>query len=162
MTTTKTNETTVEADPDVPTIRIVRDFDASRDRVYRAWVDPDLVSRWLGPRDVEIRIDHWDARTGGNWRYLVTRDGEELAAFYGSFHEVRPDARLVTTETFETFPDGVALNTITFEDVGDGRTRVDQLTVVDTFEGRDAIIASGMEQGVVTGYEKLDAILAAD
>jgi uncharacterized protein YndB with AHSA1/START domain len=157
---TATRETTIEADPNTPTIRIIRDFDAPRDRVFRAWVDPELVVQWLGPKSSEIRIDQWDARTGGNYRYASVQDGAEVAAFYGSFHEVRPSERLVQTFTWEGMPDGVSLETMTFEDLGDGRTRTVGLSVVDSFEGRDAIIASGMDVGVNEGYEKLDALLA--
>ena len=157
---TATRETTIEADPNVPTIRIIRDFDAPRDRVFRAWVDPELVARWLGPKSSEMRIDQWNAHTGGNYRYAALQDGEEVAAFYGSFHEVRPSERLVQTFTWEGMPDGVSLETMTFEDLGDGRTRTVGLSVVDSFEGRDAIMASGMDVGVNEGYEKLDALLA--
>jgi uncharacterized protein YndB with AHSA1/START domain len=157
---TATRETTIEADPNLPTIRIIRDFDAPPDRVFKAWVDPELIAQWLGPKSSEIRIDKWDARTGGSYRYASVQDGEEVAAFYGSFHEVRPGERLVQTFTWEGMPDGVSLETMTFEDLGDGRTRTIGLSVVDSFEGRDAIMASGMDVGVNEGYEKLDALLA--
>jgi uncharacterized protein YndB with AHSA1/START domain len=160
MSTKTTNETRIEADPNLPTIRIVREFEASADRVFRAWTDPDLVVQWLGPRSISTQIRHWDARTGGSYRYTVHRDGAELAAFYGSFHEVRPNSRLVQTFTYEGEPDGVCLETMTFDDLGNGRTRVTGVSVIDTMEARDAMIASGMEVGVVEGYEKLDALLA--
>jgi uncharacterized protein YndB with AHSA1/START domain len=159
-TTPGTRETLIEADPALPVIRITRDFDASPEKVFRAWTDPDLVARWLGPRDSEIRIDSWDARTGGSYRYASVRDGEEVAAFYGSFHEIRPTERLVQTFTWEGMPDGVSLDTMTFEDLGNGRTRVVGVSVVDSLESRDAIMASGMDVGVNEGYEKLDEILA--
>jgi uncharacterized protein YndB with AHSA1/START domain len=107
-----------------------------------------------------MRIEQWDARTGGNYRYTALQDGEEVAAFYGSFHEVRPSERLVQTFTWEGMPDGVSLETMTFEDLGGGRTRTIGLSVVDNLEARDAIMASGMEVGVYEGYEKLDALLA--
>lgn len=160
MTTTPTHETRIEADPELPTVRIVRDFDAPPDRVYRAWIDPELVVRWLGPKDITMQIDTWDARTGGSYRYSARRNGAQIASFYGSFHELRPVERLVQTFTYEGVPDGVSLETVTFEDLGDGRTRASSLSVVDTMESRDGMIASGMEQGVVEGYEKLDALLA--
>jgi len=160
MTATTRHQTRIEADSDVPTVRIVRDFDASPDRVYRAWTDPDLVTQWLGPKSITMQVGTWDARTGGSYRYSAWRDGEEIASFYGSFHELRPDERLVQTFTYEGVPDGVCLETVTFENFGDGCTRVTTLSVVDTMEARDAMIASGMEQGVVEGYEKLDTLLA--
>ena len=89
------HKTHIEADPDLPTVRIVRDFDAPVDRVFRAWIDPELVTQWLGPKETEMRIDSWDMRTGGSYRYAAVRDGQEIASFYGSFHEVRPASRLV-------------------------------------------------------------------
>jgi uncharacterized protein YndB with AHSA1/START domain len=155
-----TRETTIEADPKLPTIRIVRDFDAPIEKVFRAWIEPELVAHWLGPKSTTMRLDQWDARTGGNYRYAALQDGEEVAAFYGSFHEVRPHERLVQTFTWEGMPDGVSLDTMTFEDLGDGRTRTIGLSVVDNLEARDAIMASGMDVGVNEGYEKLDALLA--
>ncbi|WP_127126250.1 SRPBCC family protein [Georgenia sp. SYP-B2076] len=160
MTSTSTNKTRIDADPHLPTIAIVREFEAPRDRVFRAWTDPDLVVRWLGPRDGDMRIETWDARTGGSYRYTAWQGGREVAGFYGSFHEVRPDERIVWTFTYVDVPDGVMLETISFEDLGDGRSRVASLSVMDTMEGRDSIIASGMEQGVIEGYEQLDALLA--
>ena len=155
-----TRETTIEADPDLPTIRIIRDFDAPREKVFRAWIEPELVAQWLGPKSSEIRIDEWNAHTGGNYHYASVANGEEVAAFYGSFHEVRPSERLVQTFTWEGMPDGVSLETMTFEDIGDGRTRTIGLSLVDNLQARDAIMASGMDHGVIEGYEKLDALLA--
>jgi uncharacterized protein YndB with AHSA1/START domain len=160
-TTPGTRETLIEADPALPVIRITRDFDSSPERVFQAWTDPDLIARWLGPRDSEIRIDSWDARTGGSYRYASVRNGEEVAAFYGSFHEIRPNVRLVQTFTWEGMPDGVSLDTMTFEDLGNGRTRVIGVSVVDSLEARDAIMVSGMDVGVNEGYEKLDELLAS-
>ena len=86
---TTTHETEIVADPTVPLVRIIRTFDAPPAKVFRAHTDPDLIVQWLGPRDLVMRIDHFDCRTGGSYRYLHTREGEEYG-FHGSFHEVRP------------------------------------------------------------------------
>jgi uncharacterized protein YndB with AHSA1/START domain len=158
--TQQTHPTTIEADPALPTVRIVRDFDAPPDRVFRAWTEKELVERWLGPKDTPMDLTEWDARTGGSYRYTASRDGEVIASFFGSFHEVRPSERLVQTFTYEGFPDGVSLDIITFEDLGGGRTRVSSLSVVDSIEGRDMMMASGMETGIIEGYAALDALLA--
>ena len=99
----------------------------------------------------------YDFRTGGSWRY-GTADG--AASFYGSFHEVRAPERVVQTFTFDGAPDSVSLETLTLEDLGGGRTRLTGLSVVESLEVRDAILASGMETGVVEGYEQLDELLA--
>ena len=54
---TDPNGTTIEADPNLPVITIVRDFAAPAERVYRAWTDPELVVQWMGPNEIEMKID---------------------------------------------------------------------------------------------------------
>ena len=158
MTTTHTHETEIVVDPDVPLVRITREFDAPPEKVFRAHADPELVAQWMGPRSHETRIDHYDCRTGGSYRYVMTSDGNEYG-FFGSFHEVRPSELIVQTFTFEGEPDGVALERLVLEDLGNSRTRLTSTSLVDSFEARDAFVASGMEVGVREGYERLDELL---
>ena len=153
-------EATIEADPEVPVIRITRDFHATPAQLLRAHTDPELYARWVGPASVGTRIEHWDARTGGSFRFVNTRGDAEFG-FHGCFHEIRED-RIVQTFTFEGDPDGVALETLRVEDLGDGRTRLHAQSLVDSFESRDAWLRSGMETGITEGYAKLDALLADD
>jgi uncharacterized protein YndB with AHSA1/START domain len=151
-------EATIEADENLPIIRLTRDFVATPAQLLRAHTDPEIFARWVGPKGMETRIVEWDARNGGAWRYVAARDGEEYG-FRGCFHEVGPE-RIVQTFTYEGEPNGVALETLTFEDLGNGRTRLHAQSLVDSFEGRDAWLASGMEVGVNEGYAKLDDVLA--
>ncbi len=148
----------IEADAKLPIIRITRDFSATSEQLFRAHVDPELFARWVGPTDMRTRIEHWDAKTGGSWRFVQDRDGTEYA-FHGCFHDVRPD-RIVQTFTYDDEPDGVALETLWFEDLGDRRTRLHGQSLCDSFEARDGWLASGMEVGVNEGYAKLDAMVA--
>ncbi len=159
MTTTSTRETEITADPELPLIRITREFDAPPEKVFRAHTDPDLVKQWMGPRNTEMRIEHHDCQTGGSYRYVHISDGVEYG-FHGSFHEVRPNEVIVQTFAFDGMPDGVALERLVLEDLGDGRTRLTSTSLVDSFEGRNAMIASGMEYGIREGYERLDEVLA--
>ena len=159
MTTTTRPEATIEAHPDLPLVTISREFDAPPALVFRAWTEPDLVRQWMGPRSVDMDIEVWDCRTGGSWRYTAGRDGEEIARFYGSFHEVRPGERLVQTFTWAGMPDGVALETMTFEALDGGRCRAVAVSVVDSMEAQAGMMASGMEVGIHEGYEKLDELL---
>jgi uncharacterized protein YndB with AHSA1/START domain len=152
-------ETTIELDDKVPLVRIVREFDAPREKVFRAHTDPALVVQWLGPRDLEMTVDHYECRTGGSYRYTHRR-GDEEYKFFGCFHDVRENEMIVQTFCYEGFRDSVALERLQLEDLGNGRTRLVATSLVDSFEGRDAFVASGMETGVVEGYERLDELLA--
>jgi uncharacterized protein YndB with AHSA1/START domain len=157
MSTTMYTTARIEADPTLPIIRITRDFVATPAQLHRAHTDPELFARWVGPRSLQTRIEEWDARTGGCWRYVASREGAEFG-FHGTFHEVRPD-RIVQTFTFDGDPDGVALETLRFEDLGDGRTRLHAQSLVDSFESRDAWLRSGMSSGINEGYDKLEELV---
>jgi uncharacterized protein YndB with AHSA1/START domain len=152
-------EAQIEAAEDVPVIRITRDFHATPAQLMKAHTDPELFARWVGPDGMHTRIVEWDARNGGAWRYVASRDGEEFA-FRGCFHTVAED-RIVQTFTYEGMPDDVSLETLRFEDLGGGYTRLHAQSLVDSFEARDAWLASGMETGVNEGYGKLDALAAS-
>lgn len=151
---------TIEADSTVPIIRITRDFAATVEQLFRAHTDPELFAQWVGPDGMTTTVHRWDATTGGSWRYTAARDGMEFG-FHGCFHDVRPD-RIVQTFTWEGEPDSVALGTLVFEDLGNGRSRLRTKSLCDSFEERDAWLRSGMEVGVNEGYAKLDTILAED
>ena len=158
MTSTARREAQISADPAVPLIRTTREFDAPKEKVFRAHVDPELAARWLGPDGTQTRIDRWDCRTGGSWRYVSLHEGEEYG-FHGCFHEVRPDELIVQTFSYEGMPDGVFLERLRLEDLGEGRCRLTSTSLCDSFADRDAMIA-GMDVGVHEGYARLDQLLA--
>lgn len=167
--TTHITTATIEADPELPVVRVTRDFRATAAQLFAAHTDADLYAKWVGPHALSTRIDHWEARTGGSYRFTnLWREGserppegaEEEFRFFGSFHEVRPD-RIVQTFSYEGFPDAVSLETMTFEDLGDGWTRLHGHSLLPSFEAREQMLASGMEVGINEGYESLDSILEA-
>ena len=158
-TSVRYDEAAIEADPTVPMIHIWRDFAGTPEQLFRAHTDPDLFARWIGPDGMGATILEWDATDNGKWRYVGGDCNEDPQYFRGSFHTVRPD-RIVQTFTWEGMPDSVALETLTFEDLGDGRTRLHATSLCDSFEGRDAWLRSGMETGVNEGYAALERMLA--
>jgi uncharacterized protein YndB with AHSA1/START domain len=160
-TTSTTPETLIEADPDLPVVRIVREFDAPVDLVYRAHVDPELIVQWLGPRSLDMEITTWDMRTGGEYRYTALHNGKEIAHFYGSVHRVWENKKIIQTFGFEEMPEAVSLDTLELHDLGDGRTRLEIMSVVDSMEAQAGMMASGMEVGINEGYAKLDALLTS-
>jgi uncharacterized protein YndB with AHSA1/START domain len=153
-----TYETTIDVDTRLPLVRIRREFDAPVQRVFRAHVDPSLFVRWIGPNDTDAKVEHWDARTGGSWRYASIR-GDFRATFWGSFHELRDDELVIQTQTYEGTPDRVSLDRLTLESISLNRTLLVCTSLHESFEDRDALIASGMERGVRQGYEQLDRLL---
>ena len=141
-------------------IRVERVFDAPRDRVFAVYTDPELIPEWWGPRGTTAIVDRMDARTGGDWRFVVRMaDGDETG-FRGTYREVTPPERIVQTFEWEGMPGHVSVETATFEDLGD-RTRVVTSSIFHTPEERDGMLASGMEGGLNETYERLDALLAS-
>jgi uncharacterized protein YndB with AHSA1/START domain len=138
-------------------ILITRDFDAPRHLVYEAWTTPELVKRWWHANRGEMTVAEIDLRVGGGWRYaMITPDGMEVA-FHGEYREIVPNERLVSTEVYEGFPDGEALDTLTLTEV-DGRTILEILVQHSSKEHRDAHIASGMEAGMQDAMDLLEQV----
>ena len=137
MTVTRNSAAAKVTLPTDEQILIVRDFDAPRELIYRAWTTPGLVSRWWSGGRGAMKSAEIDLRVGGGWRYvMVSGDGTEVA-FRGRYREIVPGERLVYTEVFEPSPDAEALTTVTFTEV-EGRTTLEILIRYQNRQDRDA------------------------
>lgn len=140
-------------------IRVERVFNAPRERVWRAFTDPELVARWWG-RGNRLIIERMDVERGGHWRY-VEHAPDGAHGFEGRYREVTPPERLVQTFEWDGMPGYVAVETVIFEDLGDGRTKVTTTSLFHTTEERDGMLKSGMEGGLAESYAALDRLLAS-
>jgi uncharacterized protein YndB with AHSA1/START domain len=153
-------KTQIIAEPGQPQIEITREFDAPKELLFRAHTEPDLLTQWLGPRRLTMIMDRFDARDGGLWRYIHRdTDGSEYG-FHGVFHGTPSPDGIVQTFEYEGWPGHVSLETLTFEGLDGGRTRLRNNSVFQSVADRDAMIESGMESGVNEGYEQLDELIA--
>ena len=152
------NPTRVTAPDGTPFIEVVREFDAPVGLVFRASTDPGLVARWLGPRELTMRVIEFDARQGGRYRYVHTApDGAEYA-FRGVFHTVT-EPLIIQTFEYEGAPGSVSLETRILDDIG-GRTRMRQNAVFPSVAARDEALAAGMEHGITDSMDRLAELLA--
>jgi uncharacterized protein YndB with AHSA1/START domain len=156
-----TNALTVTAPEGLPYIDTEREFDASVDAVFRAHRDPDLLRQWMGPDGYEMDIERHDFVTQGGYRFVHRDQKGEEYAFNGVFHTVRDNEFAIQTFEYEGAPDQVSIEFLTFTDLGGGRTRLSAHAVYPSVETRDAMAASGMEKGMVEGYDKLEALVAS-
>ncbi|HMM79999.1 MAG TPA: SRPBCC family protein [Pyrinomonadaceae bacterium] len=157
-----TNKTEIKAEPDKQELFIIREFDAPRKLVFRAYAEPELYAKWVGPNDLAMTIEKMDVVDGGSYRFIHERDGQEYA-FHGVYHEVLANERIIGTFEFDGLPEKghVILGTTRFEDLPNGRSRIAHQSVFQTVEDRDGMLQSGMERGVSEGYEKLDHLLGS-
>jgi uncharacterized protein YndB with AHSA1/START domain len=139
-------------------ILITREFDAPQDLVWKAWTTPDLIKRWWNAKRGEVTVAEVDLRVGGTWRYvMVTDEGGHEVGFHGTYREVVPTERIVSTEVFEGMPDAHSVNTLTLIEE-DGRTVMTVLVEHQNKEGRDAQIESGMEAGMQDAMDLLEEV----
>ena len=153
------SKTEITAEPGIPLIVMTRGFDAPRDLVFRAYTEPQLLVRWLGPRDLTTTVKENDVRDGGKWRFVHTDTAGHEYGFHGVFHGDPSPEGVVRTFEYEGAPGHVSMETLTLTDVG-GRTLVRTVSSFQAVEDRDAMIASGMERGVHDSDERLTDLLA--
>jgi len=155
------NKTTIIAEPGKQEIIIIREFDAPRELVFKAHTDPDLYKQWLGPRNLIMKIESFEPKSGGSYRYIhVDEDGNEYA-FHGVYHEVHSPERIIDTFEFEGLPEPghVALETLEIEELPGGRTKTVSHSVFQSVADRDGMIGADIERGINEGYDRLDELL---
>ncbi len=155
------NTTNIKAEPGKQEIVITREFDAPRELVFKAFTDPKLYAKWLGPRGYTTTLEKFEPKNGGSWRYIQKdQEGNEYA-FHGVNHEVSAPERIIGTFEFEGLPEKahVILQTAKFEALPGNRTKLTSQSVFQTVEDRDGMLQSGMEKGVNDSYERLDELL---
>jgi uncharacterized protein YndB with AHSA1/START domain len=153
-------ELQIKAEPGTPFIEVTREFDAPRELIFRAHVEPDLVRQWMGPAKYEMTIHTWEVRDGGAWRFTQRDASGNEFGFHGVFHGTPTPDNMVQTFEFEGAPGHVELDTLRMEE-HDGRTIVRVESVHQSVEARDAMLNGGMTTGVEEGYRRLDALLAS-
>ena len=160
VSTSQSAKLTLPADDQ---ILITREFDAPKHLVFEAYTKPEHVRRWWTAKRGEVTECEIDLRVGGQWRYvMVTNEGGMEVAFHGEYREIVENERLVSTEVYEgaPVPDPDAagtLNTLTLTEEN-GRTTLEILVQAPNQEVRDAIIASGMEDGLQDALDLLEGI----
>ncbi len=145
-------------------IVITRGFDAPRSLVFEAMGEPELLKRWLlGPPGWTMVECENDLRVGGAFRHMWRKDDGTEMAMSGVYREVVPPERIVRTEKFHFGCDSQAgeqiVTSVLTED--DGKTRLALTVLYPSKEARDATIASGMERGVASSYDRLAEMLVA-
>src|SRR5690349_15131748 len=154
-----TGITAVVTLPTDTSVLVTRGFAAPPDRIYRACTEPDLVRRWWSGGPEEVPVAEVDLRVGGLWRCVVVGDGY-IVGSHGVYREIVPNARIVRTEVDDGAPDAeahAALCTYTFAATGAGST-LSLLTALRTREQRDALLDSGLDEGVATTWELLERV----
>ena len=155
------NKTEIIAKDGKQELFIIREFDAPRELVFRAYTEAELYEQWCGPDDLTMTVESMDAVDGGSYRFVHERGGHKYT-FHGVYHEVLRPERIIGTFEFDGLPETghVIMGTTKFEDLGGGRSKLVHQSVFQSVADRDGMLQSGMERGVKEGYEKLDELLA--
>jgi uncharacterized protein YndB with AHSA1/START domain len=154
------NPTTITAEPGKQELFIVREFEAARELVFRAFSEPKLLMQWLGPCDMSMEIEKLDNRSGGSYRFIhINKEGARYA-FNGAIHEVSAPERMIRTFEFEGLPERghVSLEIATFEPMPGSRTKLTIQCVFRSVMDRDGLLQSGMERGLTDGHMRLDEL----
>jgi uncharacterized protein YndB with AHSA1/START domain len=155
------NQTTIKAEPGKQEVIIIREFDAPRELVFKAFTDPKILLKWLGPRELTMTIEKFEAKNGGSWQYTHADKDENKFSFHGVIHELTAPERIIQTFEFDGLPEKghVAMETARFETLPGNRTRVTTQSVFQSVADRDGMVQSGMEHGVKDSHERLDEVL---
>ena len=139
-----------------------RTFDAPIDKVFNAFVDPELVAQWWGGRKYKTVLEVYEPHAGGSWKFVQDDANGNKWAFHGVFHEVNAqEHRAIQTFEFDGLPEKghAAMDTMTLTEK-DGKTTMKTISVFQTVADRDGMVASGMQDGYNDGLDVFEELLA--
>lgn len=157
--------TTVRKDLEALTMTVEAEFDASPQRVWQLWADPRQLERWWGPPTYPATVTSHDLTPGGRVEYHMT--GPEGDRPRGYWEIVQADAphSLVFRDGFAN-DDGmpnpelpVITAEVSIEAIDEGRTRMSIVSIFESTEAMDQVIAMGIEEGMTQAVGQIDAII---
>jgi uncharacterized protein YndB with AHSA1/START domain len=155
------NQTKIIVEPGKQELYVIREFEASRALVFKAFSDKKLLEGWLGCKQMIVKYEKFEPRAGGSYRYIATMENGMSFGFHGVCHDFSPPERIIQTFEFEGLPETghVVMETTKFEDLAAGRTRVTVQSVFQSVADRDGMVAAGMEHGVTDAHHRLDEMI---
>lgn len=147
------------AEPGRQEMIVIREFDAPREQVFKVWTDPEAIPHWWGPTWLTTTVERMEVRKGGLWRFIQRDAKGNEHAFSGVYHESVAPERIVRTWEYEGAPGHVLLETVTFEALAGGRTRLTDSSVFQSVADRDAMLKAGAAEGAVM-FDRLADLLA--
>ncbi|HEY9001169.1 MAG TPA: SRPBCC domain-containing protein [Mucilaginibacter sp.] len=154
-------ETQIIAEPGAQELFIIREFDAPRKNVFKAFSDPDILCQFYAPFDLTLVFNSQDYRSGGHYNWSCKRGDKIVCTFSGVIHELTTPLRIIQTGEYMDLPErgNVVLEILTFDELSDNRTKLTMHQICPTTTVRDAIVKSGMDSGVRDMFIKLDRLL---
>ncbi len=154
------SELEIIAEPGSHALHFKRSFNAPRELVFRAYTDPVAIPKWWGPRRLTTQVEHLEPKPGGRWRFVQQDENGNEFAFHGVFHDVAAPETIVQTFEFEGAPGHVSMETLHLTEAN-GQTQITATAIFQSVKARDAMIQSGMEDGAIETYDRLEELLRA-
>ena len=144
-----------EIDRDNLEVRISRVFKATPERMWQAHTTPELIKKWWS----NTRIDKFELKPGGAWRFVSSGPGGQEFATGGEFRELDEPRKIV--RTFEFQPGRALVETTTFEGLPDGTTRQVSVSKFANTDDLDAM-SRGMQYGAKPGLDLLASVVESE
>jgi uncharacterized protein YndB with AHSA1/START domain len=147
------SKTSFEVDKENLEVRITRVFNATPERLWQAYTDPEQIQQWW----IDTVVDKHDFKVGGTWRFVSGPDGKN--SFRGEFKEIDEPRKIVRTFEYEPMPGHVLVESVTLEPQADGQTKVLTVSRYDNLDDLNGMVGMGMEEGSSAGLDRLAALV---
>lgn len=155
-------KTKIIAEPQKQELFIHREFEASRELIFKAFSTPEILLQFFAPFGIKMKFNYVNFKNNGAYSWTHFNDeGKIYCTFKGVIHEVVEPKRIIQTVEMEGLPEGghVLLEIYSFEELSNNKTRLIIQNVFRSVTDRDAMIESGFESGVVVIFNQLDDLL---
>lgn len=144
-------DTTFTVDKENLEVRMERVFNATPERMWQAFTDPEQIPKWWA----DTRVDTHDLKVGGKWRFVSAGQDSQEHAFRGVFKELDEPRKIVRTFEYELAAGHIMVESVEFEPQDDGTTKMITVSKYDNTGDLEGMVNSGMERGAKSGLDRL-------
>lgn len=132
-------------------IIITRIFDLPVEKLFQAYVTPEIVEHWMGTKVLKL-----ENKRHGSWRFITTDPMGNEHGFNGTIHEFEIDHKITRTFEMENSPFPVQLEFLTFENLGKNKSLLTMQIIYKSVEYRDQMLKLPFAYGINMAHERLE------
>jgi len=146
-------KTKIKAEENTQELFITREFDLSLELLFKAYEDAEIVEQWMNTKVIKL-----ENRKHGSWKFETSHDGQVVFSANGVILEFIPNEKITRTFEMENSPFPVQLEFLTFEEIGNDKSKLTIQQIFKSVEYRNQLLKMPFAKGLSMAHDRLQNI----
>lgn len=146
-------KTKIKAEENTQELFITREFDLSLELLFKAYEDAEIVAQWMNTK--VIKLENYKH---GSWKFETSHDGQVVFSANGVILDFIPNEKITRTFEMENSPFPVQLEFLTFEEIGNEKSKLTIQQIFKSVEYRNQLLKMPFAKGLSMAHDRLQNI----